>query len=296
MIRDRYIFTPVVRIRRTALDSSMDRPHWHSDTPEDRGSTLSVPPIRTWSANSLLLLTLVVVFFLQLVFDGFQELLELRPAALANPLQWYRLVTYSLLHSQGDLLHLGMNCLLLFYFGPSIEHLVGSRGRYLAFCAAGAAVAALTYAVETLLQSGSTPMIGASGICYAVLVAVATYDPQRLILFFGLIPVKLWALAAILMLSELLLSLMPGSGVVAHVAHLGGGMFGYAYIRYRSRFAALMVLHQQRRDAAARQRSVDRRQEIDRLLDKITNEGIGSLSRSERKFLESASREFRNPR
>ena len=273
----------------------MDRRTWYEDDGggPDRASTLNFQPIGSWSANSLLMLTLAVIFFVQLVFPGFSSWFDLRPVDLVNPLRWYELVTYSLLHDDRSILHLGFNCLMLFFFGPPVEALVGGRKPYVAFCAAGAASAALAYVMVAVLWSNpSIPMIGASGICYAVLVALATYDPQREVMLI-VIPVKLWALATILMVAALFLQLMsPGDGV-AHPAHLGGGVFGFLFVRYRSRFRGAVAQVQSKRAQARWQQQVDRKAEIDRLLEKISESGITSLTRAERRFLDSASKEMR---
>lgn len=282
----------------------MDRPNWYEDD-DDSGprSRLSVPPLRTWSGNSLLLLTLVVMLFLQLLMRSvagvhLQDYLGLDPSGLANPLRWYQFVTYALLHDETSLLHLGFNCLLLWFLGPPVEAVLRTRGRYLAFCAVAAAVAGLAYVVEGFLSGRPpVPMIGASGICYAVLVAFATYDPQRqIMLLFPPIPIKAWALAAILMGASLLWHMMQGAGGVAHIAHLGGGVFGFLFIRHRGRLDRALELVQEKRIRAQVERERDRRREIDRILDKISRSGIGSLSRAERRFLESASKDYRHRR
>lgn len=282
----------------------MDRPNWYEDDGERHPrSRMSIPPLRTWSGNSLLMLTLVVMLFLQLLLSRavgipLGEWLQFNPAHLVNPLRWYEFVSYALIHSEKGLLHLGMNCLLLWFLGPQVEAILQGRRPYLYFCAAAAAAAALVYLLEAIITSGpALPMVGASGICYAVLVAFATHDPQReMMLIFPPIVVKAWALAAILMGASLLWHLGQGQGGTAHMAHLGGGIFGFLFIRHRARFRALVASAQARKEVSKEVGEADRRREVDRILEKISQSGIGSLTRAERRYLDAASRDIRGKR
>jgi len=279
----------------------MDRPNWYeNEDPNGPRSSLNVPPLRSWSANGWLLLTLVLMLFLQLILrsaTGFSisEVLALNPGHLLNPLRWYEFVTYALLHSERNLFHLGWNCLILWFLGRHVEAIVQGRKQYLYFCAAAAASGGLAYVLEIAVTAGTpSPMIGASGIVYAVVVAWGTYDPQReMMLIFPPVAAKAWAIAAIMMVVSLFMMLMQGQENVAHMAHLGGGVFGFLFIRYRSRFAGMMAEQQARRIEAGRQREADRRVEVDRILEKISQSGIGSLTKAERKVLESASKDIR---
>lgn len=279
----------------------MDRPNWYdNEDPNGPRSSLTIPPLRSWSGNGWLLLTLIVMFFLQLVLrspDGFSltEALQLNPEHLLNPLRWYEFVTYALLHSEYSLGHLGWNCLLLWFLGKHVEAMVRGRRQYLYFCAAAAVSASLAYVLQIAVTSATPyPMIGASGIVYAVVVAWGTYDPQKeIMLIFPPVAAKAWAIAAILMVASLFMMLMQGDDGVAHVAHLGGGVFGFVFVRYRPRFASMMAEQQAKKIEAGRQREADRRVEVDRILEKISESGIGSLTKAERRVLESASKDIR---
>jgi hypothetical protein len=88
------------------------------------------------------------------------------------------------------------------------------------------------------------------------------------------------------------LLLLPNVGI-ARFAHLGGLLVGYVYLKYDRLAYPLKkrVLRTQAKLAeGARQREEDRqagtRGEIDRILDKITHEGIGALTDREKTFLE----------
>jgi hypothetical protein len=111
-------------------------------------------------------------------------------------------------------------------------------------------------------------------------------QPITLLLFF-IFPITLetWLLVAGLSLIQLLYLLNPGFGGVAYAAHLAGALAGYVYAfaAYRSdRWRTFL----QRRETPA----PPNRDDVDRLLDKVAEKGIQSLSRRERETLERASK------
>jgi membrane associated rhomboid family serine protease len=272
----------------------MNRPNWYSDQPPGGGA--NVPPFRAWTATQQLLTVLAAVFLAQLVFDVVGRFLALRADLLANPLQWYRFVTYSLLHDSQSLGHLAVNALTIFFIGSALEYDLGGKRRYFAFCAAAAAFAGLAWLIVAWLMGGATgPLIGASGIAFAMIVAFAAIDPQRTVMLI-VIPMRAWALALVMMLFALFGALMAPDAGVAHTAHLGGGIFGFLWVRGRHRIEGLAEEWESRRAKSSHRREVDLRREVDRLLAKIHETGMSSLSRAERKFLESASRELQKKR
>ncbi len=276
----------------------MNRPNWYSD--ERPSGRFQIPPVNLWSGTQQLLVLLVVVYLLQLTLAQFavpfSDYLALSANKLANPLQWYRFGSYALAHDPRDLWHLFFNGLMIWFFGNPVESELGSKRSYFTFCACAAVFSGLTWlVVEMVRTSDPGSVIGASGIVFALIVAFATYDPQRTVLLI-IFPMRAWVMASICMLFALFLSLARGDSGVAHVAHLGGGVFGYLAVRYRSRFDDLLDDLERKRVMAARRHDVETRREVDRILDKINQSGINSLTKAERRFLESASRELQKKR
>jgi hypothetical protein len=135
---------------------------------------------------------------------------------------------------------------------------------------------------------------------FGVSLAFAMFWPRERIYIWGVLPVEAWLLVAI----NTGLSVFSGFGGtgsgVAHFAHLGGYLGAWAYLTARARFSSARRFQQRVRqappaaDRAVRQ-SLDRlqldgvhaltRAEVDRILDKISAEGIGSLTAQERLFL-----------
>jgi membrane associated rhomboid family serine protease len=142
----------------------------------------------------------------------------------------YRLITSMFLH--GDLIHLFLNMLALFIFGPDVERVLG-RVKYLILYFASGIAADYTHAYFILAfysakQLLLTPSIGASGAIFGVMAAYALLFPLRRVMFFMWFPVVAPAIVAIIIMALLQVFyafLMPFSQV-AYAAHLGGFIAG----------------------------------------------------------------------
>ncbi len=143
----------------------------------------------------------------------------------------WQLVTYGFLH--GSLMHLAFNMLALFMFGSDIERLFGPR-RFAVFYFVCVITAALTQlAIATLGNAPPYPTVGASGGVFGLLLAFGLYFPRRMVmLVFPPIPMPAWLFVTLYGALELFLGVTGTSQGVAHFAHLGGMLGGYATIRY----------------------------------------------------------------
>lgn len=149
-----------------------------------------------------------------------------------NGHEFWRLFSYQFLH--GGLLHLGMNMLALYVFGPLIEKWWGPK-RFLAFyllCGAcGAWLMAMFGFFPKVLDANEAWMVGASGSIFGVLVAVAMLYPK---LEFQLMLPPIWVTARTLALVFLALSgvsMFVGYNLGGNAAHIGGALFGYMLIK-----------------------------------------------------------------
>jgi membrane associated rhomboid family serine protease len=159
-------------------------------------------------------------------------ILGLRPIAVVQGLQIWQLATYLFLH--GGVFHILFNMLALWMFGVELERMWGTRffAKYYFFAGVGAGI---TVVVVSLLPFGREayliPTIGASGAIYGVLLAYALYFPNRPILMYFVFPVPAKYFVMI-MGAIAFMSASEGSGSgVSHVAHLGGLVFGYLYLK-----------------------------------------------------------------
>lgn len=196
-----------------------------------------MPPITT-----LLIAANVVVFLLQLVAPGIIVPFALWPLAASSydgsvGFAPWQLVTYAFLH--GGLLHLAFNMFALYMFGGAIEQVFGSR-RYLIYYAVCVISAALTQVLVAALAGGMYPTIGASGGVFGLLLAYGMYFPHtRLMLLFPPIPMPARVFVILYAVIELLLGVTGSQAGVAHFAHLGGMVGGFAMLKYWRRSAAI---------------------------------------------------------
>lgn len=178
-------------------------------------------------AVKFLLIANVAVFVAQLVMpDWVLSLLGLVPELVWDKLYLWQLFTYQFFH--GGLFHLLFNMLALWMFGVALEQRWGSEFflKYYFVSVVGGAI------LNTLLlPSQIVPSIGASAGIYGLLLAFALIYPNQIIYFYFLFPMKMkhfvWIIGGIALYS----AISSGQSGIAHLAHLGGMLFGYLYLR-----------------------------------------------------------------
>jgi len=141
--------------------------------------------------------------------------------------------TYLFLHSPYGFWHILFNMLALWMFGSDLERDWGTRRflNYYFFCGVGAGLCDLF--ARILWGNMNSATIGASGAIYGVLLAFGLLYPNRTV-YFGLIfPIPARWFVAILGAIAFLSTLGASGSRVSHIAHLGGMVFGYFYLRYR---------------------------------------------------------------
>ena len=245
-----------------------------------------------------LLIVTVAIFVLQIVADGitggaFTRLFALSWPGLRKFFLW-QLVTYLFMH--GGVGHLLLNMLSLFFIGPDTERALGTRRFLMLYFLSG-----IIGGVGWLLMS-FTPWavcVGASGAVFGILGAFAALFPNRpvTLLVFYVLPVtmKAWVLASVLVGIQLLFLAGSGEGGIAYAAHIAGGIAGYLFtmIITGRLDASRFRLWRFSRRTPGKPADSWREAEVDRILDKISTKGIGSLTSKERAFLEQVSRERR---
>jgi membrane associated rhomboid family serine protease len=160
------------------------------------------------------------------------------PRAVVHGYLW-QLVSYSFLHV--GLMHVLLNMLWLWMFGAEFEMEWGSR-RFLEFyfvCVIGAALVTVAFAYIGFLLSPMTPTVGASGGVFGILLAFGMIYGDREIFMFPL-PFRIRAkyMVGILIFIEIALVLQGPSGV-ANIAHLGGALFGFLYVKFMPRYGVV---------------------------------------------------------
>ena len=194
--------------------------------PSSPGLFGSLPP-----AVRNLLIANVAVFTFQLVAGAmaqvrFDRLFGLVPYDVVHHLFLWQLATYMLLH--GGLWHIGFNMLALWMFGTPLEETWGTSKflRFYFITGIGAGLCTTVVSPNSMI-----PTIGASGAVYGLLLAYGVLFPRQTILIWGILPIEARYLVIILGLMAFWLSLTAAGSGVANIAHLGGMLFGWLYLR-----------------------------------------------------------------
>jgi membrane associated rhomboid family serine protease len=173
----------------------------------------------------------VINFFAALLLerDPFQ-IFGLVPQEVLQSGYVWQLFSYMFLH--GGFLHIAFNMFALWMFGVTLESDWGTRRflQYYFLCGIGAALCVIVVSIpahETMFRT-----IGASGAIYGLLLAFGVLYPDTPILFSFLIPIKAKYFVLIYGAIEFMSSFVRGSGV-SHIAHLGGMLFGLAFLKLR---------------------------------------------------------------
>lgn len=228
----------------------------------------------------------------------FDHVFALSGGGLCSGMVWQP-VTYMFLHSTG-IWHILFNMFALWMFGRDVEDQIGPRKFLQLYFAGGLFGGACWLAFN---WGSYAPLLGASAAVYAVLIAFATLVPERQVtlLLFLILPVtmkaKWWAWIAVAFVAYE--SLAEANGDVAHLAHLGGIVVGYVFIKWMGWGAPSRLVEKLRAALQPLARLIERRQRasnlspeefiserVDPILDKISRKGIHSLTLQERKILE----------
>jgi membrane associated rhomboid family serine protease len=201
-------------------------------------------------AVKYLLIVNTVVFAIQTFVDyPITLIFGLVPRLVWENLYIWQLFTYQFLH--GGLFHLLFNMLALWMFGCDLERRWGSAFflKYFFVSAVGGGI------LNTLITPNqAVPSIGASGGIYGILLAYGLIYPNQVVYFYFLFPIKMkhfvWIIGGISFYS----SITSGQSGIAHLAHLGGMLFGYLYLRGGNPWERFKLYQDRRRLARLRRR------------------------------------------
>lgn len=234
------------------------------------------------------LVAFVAQLFLEAYHAGFvREFLGLSQNGIESAYAW-QFLTAIFMHDGPW--HLLGNTIVLYLLGRDVESILGQRD-FLFLYLAGAIAGELGH---LFLMPASTVLFAASGGAAAVMMAYATILPElELAALTIFVPLRLKAkyLAYGAVIVGAILIAVDRHGTVTHSAYLGGCAAGwlYAHLLGFGRPSFMQRALHQRKMKAERYRHMDAEQfiveEIDPLLEKISREGIHSLTRSERRTL-----------
>ena len=202
-----------------------------------------IPPV----TRSLLIVN-VILFVATLVNEDFM----IRTFAMFYPssplFRWWQPLTHMFMH--GGWWHIFFNKYTLVMFGMVVERALGTKKFLILYFVTGLGAVALHTGAEWLdmhrllsstdpaaaqdaLDILRTPMVGASGAIYGVLVAFAMLYPEaRMTLIFPPVTLDAKWMVIIFVGIELLTGITGLQMSIAHFAHLGGALFGFLLILY----------------------------------------------------------------
>ena len=221
----------------------------------------------------------------------------------------WRLISFQFLHA--DLYHLLFNMMALYFFGSLIENVLGSK-RYLAFYLVCGVAGGILYLLLNLAgymwveqfglgqipglldNAPGTPLIGASAGVFGVLIGGALLAPSARVLIFFMIPMRLSMLAWLLIGISVAAILFRWDNAGGEAAHLGGAIAGWAMIRHPDQLHRFFdwlgrfdpTSRRFRSGSPAEQAGAN---DVDRILAKISRNGLQSLTKAEKRTLQEAS-------
>ena len=280
------------------------------------------------NAHTQLIIINVVVFLalalmnMFMTLGGAKELFRAIHQQLAIPANFsefiykpWTIITYAFVHDLSGIFHILFNMLVLFWFARLFIEFLGSD-KLIAIYVLGALAGGVLY----LLVYNFVPyymeripvygMVGASAAVYAVVIGAATLMPNYQFYLLLLGPVRIKYIAAFYIVLSFLGSVGPNEG--GNIAHLGGALIGYIYIKQlhsgvnignwiveliylvKSWFkptSNIKVSYKRGEKTAANSTmSKSSQDEIDAILDKISDGGYESLSKEEKEKLFNASK------
>jgi membrane associated rhomboid family serine protease len=230
----------------------------------------------------------------------------------------WTLISYAFVH--GGFWHILFNMYFLYIFSRFSLNLFAGK-RFLTIYLLGGMAGGLLYMISfnvfpTLIAGGPGYMVGASAAVNAIIVFIATYTPNTQLKLF-MFTIKLWHIAAFVVLSDLLRVATAADNTGGMIAHLGGAAFGYIYAQQlakgndigawferlmdtvaswfsskpRPKKSRMRTVHRTPKSKAktkaksAKVNKSEKQQQIDAILDKISKSGYDSLSKAEKDFL-----------
>jgi len=287
--------------------SFQDRQYYREPAAEGGGfrpsrptASMFMPSLTPWV--KYLLIINGAVFVLQILTKTYDPELKIYKepliewfAALGQPplvaLQVWRLITFQFLH--GDFGHILFNMIGLYFFGTAIERTMGSK-RFIYFYLTCGGVGGLIFVISTMLgfyEGGF--LVGASGGLLGLMAAMAIYYPKAKVLLYFLIPIPIRVLILVITVLYTLNILRGGPNAGGDLCHLGGMATGFAWLLWRGRIHTLLL---RQKDGAFRRKQEEEVRlqfEVDRILAKVKEQGMQSLTRKEQDTLRQATKQQR---
>jgi membrane associated rhomboid family serine protease len=247
-------------------------------------------------AIRILLIANVALFLIDMATQGayVRQWLALDPQRTIHNFEIWRLATYLFVHDLNPpFLHILINMLILWMFGTPLVDTMGERKFWWFYISTGV-FSGLCSLVFYSITDNPTTVIGASGALFGLMFAFAKFFPTQQFLILFLFPVQ--ARYAVIIFGAVELLSILSNDRIAHITHLGGALFAWLYFKFEDRGAAAFARWKGRKASKAQKAARKSEEElgqvmvdIDPILKKISQSGMGSLTKEEKDKLERAS-------
>ena len=235
-----------------------------------------------------------IIFVLQTISSSeilFFPLFGLVPKLVWSEFMIWQPLTYMFFH--GGVWHVLINMFVLWMFGSELERLWGKHHflKFYFLTGIGAGVITMLFSFNSI-----TPIVGASGAVYGILLAYGLIYPNRKIYLYGIIPIKsIWFVISVGILA--FISSINNSSNVSHLTHLSGMVVGYFVLKNPFRFREILFSIRKRfieynfkKEELKKSKRKNIERDLNFILDKINREGYESLTKDEQNQLYKSSR------
>ncbi len=249
-----------------------------------------------------LLLIINISVFVFMVLSGQKNILiqmfGLVPRVLLQEYRLWQSFTYLFLH--GGWIHILFNMFVLWMFGKDLEIDWGKK-EFLIFyfvCGIGSGFITVFASMNSFI-----PIVGASGAIYGVLVAYGFTYPNRMVYLYGVFPLRVKYVVLGFGVITFIASLSSTQSQVSHITHLSGMIIGALYIVFNFRWKNIRLWYIKMRLKSSpitennqEDKENNIKMKVDKLLDKLNNQGWDSLTAKEEEFLNHASKRLYDDR
>ena len=237
------------------------------------------------------LLSINIAVFLLMKLSGQENILfqmfGLVPQAVLNEYKFWQAFTYLFLH--GSWMHILFNMFVLWMFGKDLEVDWGKNELLIFYFVCG-----IGSGLITVLANINSPVVivGASGAIYGVLVAYGFTYPNHVVYLYGVFPMKVKYVVLGFGLIAFFASLSTAQTKVSHITHLSGMIIGIIYILFNLKWKNIRLRYIKMRLKAIRgeqnhqeYKKAHIKMKVDKILDKVNNNGWESITPQEKEFL-----------
>ena len=259
-----------------------------------------------WNVGCFLV-SLLFFYQFKLGMFNFPNWIALSSQPTVFVLMPWTFLTYAFFHN--DFWHLLFNMMVL-NFASSLFLTYFSEKQYLGLYILSALFAGLIFVLGFNLLHLNGAIIGASAAIMAILVAVTTYNPLMNVRLLLIGNVKLWHITAVILILDLMQFRLENTG--GHISHLAGAVFGFVFIKllqngidlskivsavldffvnlFKKPATPFKKVHKNYKKPVEKPVSKiivkdKSQQQIDEILDKISQSGYDSLNKEEKEFL-----------